>query len=463
MDRMARIPLWAWALATALLALVVRAPLLSGPYDLTYNPDGPLYLAIAHGFLHGQDAVGAVGAGQYRVPGYPALVAVAEILPGSTVSAVLLVQHLIACALAGAVVLVGGRLVGAIPAVTAAAMLAIHPLMISAEHDVLPDFAFAVVLFAATALLAFACTRDPLDWRLLAAAGAAFGLAAYVKPTAQVAVLVGIAPLALATHSVRKTLWGTGIIAVTALAVMAPWVVRNLALHGDAVMTIQGGEALFYRVFDQDRNPVPTDRPYGPVAAAAHEKAVAGVPEGVFTDSYSAVSTALAADGLADDELRDVEKDLAMTAIWRDPLGYAGGTLSNMRRQAVQVDDFGNSLAAAERKLADADSPLPHALATAPWWAAGKIAKVWLILTLGGLTALVAIGWGPRDRRVHAVTFTWTWLLVAGATALSSAPLERFAAQGALLLWLPAAAGTTYLASRAIATLVARRTIRSSR
>src|SRR4051794_9380680 len=65
------------ALVVAAIAIVLRIPLLFDRYDDRFAPDSGLYLKLADtllGGLHYPD--------DYRVPGYPSVIALLQLLPG---------------------------------------------------------------------------------------------------------------------------------------------------------------------------------------------------------------------------------------------------------------------------------------------------------------------------------------------------------------------------------------------
>src|SRR4051812_3750405 len=75
-------------------ALVVRLPFLLGEHQVAYRSDARVYLQLAHGLFHGQGFQDQ----HFWTPGYPAVEAVLELLPGRAVDAVTVTQHLLGVA-----------------------------------------------------------------------------------------------------------------------------------------------------------------------------------------------------------------------------------------------------------------------------------------------------------------------------------------------------------------------------
>ena len=419
--RAAEVSLRAAVIAVAALAAVVRVPLLFDRYEVRFAPDSGLYLHLADRLLAGLHFPS-----DYRVPAYPALIAIAHALPGRDEDMVILLQHGLGVAIAAAVVAIAWRPFGRVAAITAGVVAAVSPVMLDTEHNVLPDLAFGAAVLAATVLLIQAVVQRPLSYRLLALAGVAFGLTAYVKPNGQAFLVAAVIPLAFATRSVRRTLAGSAVFAAAVVLTIVPWVVRNGIEYDHFSFSAQGGEALFLRVFDQDRLPIPTETEEGRIAARIHAQEVArgGDP---ITASYTPVKRAFAQRGMTEAEAADVQGDLARTAIGRHPFQYVEGTARNMGLMVARssyprypLDQLSDKLEASE---------FPRAVAR-PIWLAGAAAQLALVLvSVGGLTALLLLFSGSRETCLTAVTLGWVWLIVAGSVAVANVPAHRLAAQ----------------------------------
>jgi 4-amino-4-deoxy-L-arabinose transferase-like glycosyltransferase len=353
---------------------------------------------------------------------------------------VLLLQHLLGVGIAVAVVAIGWRYFGRLAAITAGVVAAVTPIMLDTEHDVLPDLAFAVAVLAAAVVLAEAVLRHSSSYRLLALAGVIAGLTAYVKPNGQAFVVAAIVPLAFATRSVRRTLAGSAVFALAAVLTLAPWIIRNGIAYDHYSFSAQGGEALFLRVFDQDRLPIPTDTPEGRIASRVHAQAVREAPAGEpITASYSAVKAALTRRGMSGTEAAGVQGDLAQTAIRRDPVRYVAGTARNMGLVLARSSYPRYPVSQLGEKLTADEFPRPIALAL--WIGGAAVHLGWLVLALGGLTVAAVFVAGSREARVVAITFGWLWLIVAGSVAVANVPAHRLSAQVLPLYLLLGSAG----------------------
>lgn len=134
--------------------------------------------------------------------------------------------------------LVAGRLAGRRSALVAAWAVALWPGGILAAASWMHEPIFTVLLLAA--LVPLVRSTRPSAWVLSALC---FGLAAYVRPT-----VLATVPLAMAAAAwPRGVRWrvGAAVVGVTiALAVVAPWVARNHAAMGGAVLGTNLGSNL---------------------------------------------------------------------------------------------------------------------------------------------------------------------------------------------------------------------------
>jgi 4-amino-4-deoxy-L-arabinose transferase-like glycosyltransferase len=427
--------------AVAALAMLVRIPLLFDRYDVAFAPDAGGYLQLADRLLAGLHFPS-----DYRSPGYPAFVALAHVLPGRLQDMVILLQHALGVGMAAAVVAIGWRYFGPVAGLGAGVVTAVTPILLDTEHDILPDIAFAAALLGASVLLVEAVTRHPLSHRLLIVAGVAFGATAYVKPNGQAFVVVALIPLALATRSVRRTLAGSAVFAAAVVVTLLPWIVRNGVEYGHFSFSAQGGEALFLRVFDQDRMPIPMETAEGRLASRIRAQADSeATPDNPTPGSYTPVKAALMRRGLSSSQATSVQGDLAVTAIKREPLRYAAGTARNMVLMAARSSYPRYPIFQLEQKLRPAE--FPHAVAIPVWVAGAVIHLGWLLVSLGGLAVVALRYTGSRRARLAAVTFASVWLILAASVSVSNVPAHRLAAQ-ALPLYLLLGAGGAVAAAR---------------
>ena len=261
-------PRWKWALALAVVALIARVPFIIGDFATGITPDAPTYLQIAEGLP------GSADTNAYRTLGYGLFVAPFTLIPWDVSAdvygtvyefpaALILVQHLIGIGLVAAVFWVTDRYFGRWPAIFAALITALAPPMAMVEHFMLPDFLFGVLVFAGAVALIEAVLPEKPSVRGLVLAGVVFGVATNVKPTAQVLIVVAPLVLAFATRSWRETWRGALVVGGVMVVVMLPWIVHNGIRYDQWTMSVQGGQALWLRVFDQDKLPIPTDSAEG--------------------------------------------------------------------------------------------------------------------------------------------------------------------------------------------------------
>ena len=419
-----------WAIALGAAALVVRLPLIVGPHPPYPGSDSAFYLSLAGDILHGH---GFSRAGEFYTPGYPAVLAVLRLLPGRTEDAISVMQHLLGVGVVVALVLCGWRWFGMAPALAAGAIAALAPLLPVHEHAILPDFLFGVCVLAGAFLLAEAATRaPPAPWPLVAAAGVAFGAAAWLKPAGEVLVIA--APLALlaATRQWRAA----GLVVAAMVLTISPWLVRNAHDYGLPSMSNQGGQTLFNRVFEVDEIPFPSDSRYAPLAQKVRKEKPPRF--------NSAFRVALVRDeGMTTDHAIATEADIALTAIRRHPGTYAVGTFREVGRSAGDMRDDEEPYPVVRPQIHG--RPLPAWLATAPWAVGRVLVDAWWIVTLFGATALIVPFVGPERSRKAGTVLLVIGLGVLFGTALSHGALWRYSMQVAPLAWLLGSAGTAAL------------------
>jgi 4-amino-4-deoxy-L-arabinose transferase-like glycosyltransferase len=423
------------------LALIMRMPLAGGSI---IAPDSELYLLTAHDLLSGN---GFTSGGDFRTPGYPIFLALAEVMPGGTAAAAVFAQHLLGVALAVAVVMVARRYFGPITAVIAGALVAVTAYMPDIEHWVLPDFLFAVALFASTVALTEAALQG-LRFRLLVLTGLLFAATTYIKPNG--VVLLGAVPivLAVATRRWKPTLVASTVIAAVMLVALAPWSLRNQVHYGHPLLSVQGGEALYLRVFDLDHMPIPTDAPHGAFVKRIYDRTYRGKPVGSEQASYSAVYTALLARGFTPHEATGIQGNLALTAIKRDPRAYARGTTRNVSNfHLLWVTSPYRSVAATEAAQGTHDGGLLGAVGSVTsrgWYLFNRLMPLWWwfsLAALGGFLLILSHEWRLQ---VAATAFGLMWFIVALATSLTNHIELRFMLQTSPLVWIFGSAGAVF-------------------
>ena len=443
-----------WVVAFLLIALVARLSMIFNDFSTSGDPDSVEYRFIADSLLHGD---WFDGTDLRRTVGYPLFIAPLSLLPGPTIDAVVLCQHLMGIALVPIAFLVADRYFGRVPALLTGLVMALSPSMLLIEHHVLPDFLFTITVLAAAVAMVEATAGDRPSLRGLVIAGVLFGLAAHIKPNGQ--VLLAVAPLVLAfsTRSARDTLRGTAVVASAMVAVILPWLAYNQVEYGHPIMSAQGGQALWLRAFDQDRLEIPTDTADGVLAKRAYDEYFAEeMPGARTTESYTPVYQAFEDRGESSYEVNATMGELALEAIRRAPLEYLHGTAANVEQYAEfnhrYVDDEGalyyGGLDSEITSLRGADAVYDANGRIS--WALGGI--LWLA-SLAGLASVLLLWSGPRRQRLAAGVFLATWAVLAVGGSLTNYVEARFAAQVAPLQWMLVAAAA-WLVVRALAAVI---------
>lgn len=448
-----------WALMLGGLALIARLPLIFNDYATSSTGDTAGYVTIADELLAGNGFVTDV----YRTAGYPLFIAPLDLLPGSTVDAVAFAQHMLGVALVGVVFVVADRYFGRPPALLAGFLTALGSPMMLVEHYVMPDFLFGVLVLAGTVALVEAAVPRTPSIPALALSGALFGLAAHVKPIGQVLIAVAPFALAFATRSWRETLRGSAVAVGVMVLVVAPWVVHNAIKYGHPVVSATGGQALWQRVFDQDKLPIPTDSADGRFAKRKYDQYIENPPSGyqepgpgVATETHSYVVNALMRRGESLYEAANIERGLALKAIRAHPGEYLRGTLRNVKEYAALNLNFGYAESMARTHVAHAASPVPRALATTAWDLAQALSRLVTVLSLALLAIPALLFVGPRRAQVAAAAFIVVCGAIAVGGSLTAFVLPRYAAQIAPLQWILEAAAAVLVVS-GIVKLVRRR------
>jgi 4-amino-4-deoxy-L-arabinose transferase-like glycosyltransferase len=449
--RRARV-LWARAAAitrnellvlTGAVALIVRLPFLVGPVNGTGAPDSVIYLAIADDLVHGR---GFHAATELRTPGYPLLIAPFSWLPGRVDEYAVPIQHLLGVAVILALVLAAWHFFSRGAAMITAAIAAISPTLVNLEGDVLPDFLLAVMAAAGALVLARALEQPVPRLRLVAAAGVIFGVAALVKPAGQAFAAAAIVPLLLDVRHPARGLRAGAVLVGCLVLTISPWLARNAIEYGDVRLSVQDGPALWLREFDWDRRPVPTSTSEGRLAKRLYDETSARTPGAHPTDTYESVLEELEArHGYSEHRATALQRRLAVQAIRDAPKVYALGTWAIARdlyhyTHRLYWGRLGN-----EQKAERTDPRVPTGLTLAAFAVAERVVWWWWILSLGLFSVLLLPFTGPRRQRVAALTLGVTWVALTVATAATTFPDARYAAEGVPLLWVLGSAGVAFV------------------
>jgi 4-amino-4-deoxy-L-arabinose transferase-like glycosyltransferase len=236
-------------LAFAAVGLILRLA-----FGLLYWVDQPLthdeqeYLALARGLRSGlgftYPADLETGTAQQfgRAPGYPLFLAAIDAgrpIPSRVPARVQIAQSVLGAAIVCAIGLIALGAAGPRAGMVAAIIAAFYPPLIA-----MPAYALSETLYCLLALgtvMAVQQTVDRRSWRLALLAGVLVGVAALTRP----AILFFI-PLACLWMIVRGQFTLAIVVAVAALATIAPWTARNLRVHDRFVLIASEGGVTFW-------------------------------------------------------------------------------------------------------------------------------------------------------------------------------------------------------------------------
>jgi len=424
-----------WALALGGVALLVRLPLLVGRNDAPPNSDAELYLTLSDDLVEGR---GFDRFGHFYTPGYPGTMAALRQLPGRTEDALVVSQHLLGVAVVAVIVLAAWRYFGRVAAIAAGALAAVTPLMATSEHQLLPDFLFGALVLAGGLLLAEALTRAPSPpLGLLALAGACFGLATWVKPAGQFLLLAPPLALLLATRSLRATLRGSAVALLAMVLVLSPWLYRNVDLFESPTMSNQSGATLYNRAFEVDGLPFPQESSYANLARRVQAQGVVGGRR-----YHSRFNDALVDEtGLSSREAWNVQRELALTAILRNPDDYAVGTAKGVARSIWDLNHIESEGLNLRAELRREGRAVPQQLTTWTWMASMPLLLAWFVVSLGGAASLLLLFVGEERSRRAAAALLSVWLIVTLLTVLAHGGMWRYSMQLAPIAWILGSAG----------------------
>jgi hypothetical protein len=203
---------------------------------------------------------------------------------------------------------------------------------------------------------------------------------------------------------------------------------RNEDRYGELTMSMQSGRTLVNRAFEDDKLPIPTDLEAGRVALELQREDPEGrLSSGLFNTLFERGATTQEAD--------EMSRELALTAIRRHPRSYAVNTVRATRQMFTDVAT-GRATDDALSQLAER-SVVPTVVTRGGMFFADLVRRVWRILALGGL---VAVLWlvlsADRRARVAVAATLGAWLSVAVATAALHGGQLRYSAALAPLVWL---------------------------
>lgn len=181
----------------------------------------------------------------YAEPLYPFLAAAVYFLTNHNFTVLVLLQLLIAAAsvwMTGYATHLATR--DDLTASAAAMVMAVHPGFIR-YSSILHPLVLDAFFFAAAAAVLVRYRQQPTRAYGLVAAGV-IGLGALTRPT----ILLFLAPLGWmawrSRHSFARSMQRTALLTATALAIVAPWTIRNAVVHREFVLTRSGTGLVFW-------------------------------------------------------------------------------------------------------------------------------------------------------------------------------------------------------------------------
>jgi hypothetical protein len=213
-----------WLTAVILAAVVLRVAAAVAIGDRFHFADEAVYLDTGRGLLQGE----GFGVGYTQAPGYPLFLAILSALLPDGVLAIRLAQGILAGLGSAAIYLLGERLAGRGPALLAALIYAVAPLVV-VSSGLLYAETLAALLLTLAVLAAWRAGTNSIGSSALT--GAFLGTLSLVRPVGLILVPVVSVWIALkvplnraATHLV--------VVVAAALLVLAPWTYRNYRVHG---------------------------------------------------------------------------------------------------------------------------------------------------------------------------------------------------------------------------------------
>jgi 4-amino-4-deoxy-L-arabinose transferase-like glycosyltransferase len=287
--------------------------------------DSASYYVPAHDLVHGLGFDLSIR----RTPLYPWFLAGTVGWIGEDLLAVAIVQHLTGIGIALGVFFLGHRLLGYGAGLVAGFMTAIDGTLLVSEHYVMPETLLTGAFLAFLATCAWCLARP--GWQRSGVAGLVLGLCILCKPVAQ--VLIPLLPLSLwfVVRDWRR--WTVGCLAfgLGAVVVLAPWALRNLAVHGSLTTSGALGQTLIartakhdwgFRYFDASKV-----SEYGDSQRVAARRIVQNGISQRLSDGviYRRIQDQLR---LSDSEISQFARNLALEVILAQPWYYVRGTLS---------------------------------------------------------------------------------------------------------------------------------------
>jgi 4-amino-4-deoxy-L-arabinose transferase-like glycosyltransferase len=262
-----------------------------------------------------------------RTPVYPLFLAGAMATFGEDLVAIAFAQHLLGILSAVLVYLIGQKTFGRAAGLAAGLLTALSGPLLIAEHYLMPEALLTTLLLST--LLTFLAAVGSGRRRLFALTGLLLGVSLLCKPVAQ--VLIPIFPLVILVsyRSLRRAIVPSALIGAGLVAVVLPWMARNVVVQSSATTAGALGQTLLARTAKHDTG---FDW-YNPARADSYERregiARQIVENGVKQRLSDGVIYRRVQDrfGMTDAEVNGFMRQLATQVILEEPVYYLRGTV----------------------------------------------------------------------------------------------------------------------------------------
>jgi 4-amino-4-deoxy-L-arabinose transferase-like glycosyltransferase len=185
-----------------------------------------------------------------RPPGYALFAAGTMLLLGEDLRAITFVQQVLGVATALLAYGLGRVTFGRASGLLAGLLVALNGALIVSGQSIMTETLFTFVLLGVLLVLLQAGRSGRYAWALLA--GILLGVAALVRPVAQILVLLVPLTFLLYDRRLWPILRGTVLVGVGVLLVMGPWMLRNASEHGTLSAAGGRGRSLIARTIKYD-------------------------------------------------------------------------------------------------------------------------------------------------------------------------------------------------------------------
>jgi 4-amino-4-deoxy-L-arabinose transferase-like glycosyltransferase len=169
---------------------------------------------------------------------------------GEDLVAIAFAQHLLGIASAILVYVLGRRTFGRGAGFAAGLLTALSGPLLIAEQYLMPETLLTTLLLST--LLVFLTALELVRRRLFLLSGLLLGASLLCKPVAEVLIPVFPLVILVCTRSLRRTIVPSVLIGVGVVAVMLPWLARNMVVQGAATTAGALGQTLLARTAKHD-------------------------------------------------------------------------------------------------------------------------------------------------------------------------------------------------------------------